>query len=262
MTTIFKSTGKERGKLITFEGIECSGKGTQIRKSLDYLSQHGRKAVRGREPGGTLYGEGLRVILKNPEIALPAIFEAVKNHSDFDRDKLAQALAMGFADKFERTGECELFLYSASRAEFAKWLKELLDEGISILADRLHDSTRAYQGGGRQLATNERERRAINEINAFALRGLWPDKTFFLDIPVEMMLERMRIVDGQDADKNSFFETTCGRDFFQRVHDEYHLIAQEEPNRFIIIDGEKPADEVFEQIRPYLDSLFGISYSD
>lgn len=242
-----------KGKLISFEGIECSGKGTQIALLMEYLSQHGIAAVADHEPGGTPYGEALRALLKHPEIALPAVFKALAGHSDFAGVNFIEATTnAGIPTK--RTPEAELLMYEAARAEYAAKIKAELERGLTVISDRLMDSTVAYQGGGRSL-----NRQMIEKLNTLAMRGVWPDKTFLLDIPVEIMLKRMR---QQSKEKNSYFETTCDRDFFERTRRAYLDIRSGYPNRFVVIDGTKPVNEVFEKIRRHIDRLLNITYKD
>jgi len=233
----------DRGYLITFEGIECAGKGTQIAKARQYLTERGFSIVCQHEPGGTPYGEALRAVLKHPEIALPAVFNAVKGHSDF------VGVEFGEDFKTERTALAELFIFEAVRSEFANKIRVLLDSWQNVISDRLMDSTTAYQGGGRGLG------RIVDQLNVLAMQGVWPDKTFFLDIPVDVMLERMK---NQNDEKNSFFEKNCDRDFFERVRKAYLKIADTERARFIVIDGAQSVEDVFDQIKPYLNFLFNI----
>jgi len=244
-------TVKPRGWLFTFEGIECSGKGVQINLLLQYLKTHNLSVISKREPGGTPYGEALRAILKNPETALPGVFRALQEHEDY-----RQLLELEWtADNIGRTPECEMLMFLASRSEFTdKVLQPNLADGISVIADRLHDSTRAYQGGGRFLAAKKMID-FINLANWVALRGLQPDLTFFLDISTQTMLVRMAKT---SADKSAFFERFCDVSFYERVRNEYLQIAKEEPQRFIVIDGEKPIEQVFATIKPYVDRLLEI----
>jgi len=242
-------TNAKRGRLISLEGIECSGKGTQIKLLTDYLRELDIPAIASHEPGGTAYGEAMRALIKHPEIALPAIFMAFQGHSDFP-----EATSLFKQHVCERTPEAELLMFEVARAEFSAGVIEPnLSRGVTIVCDRLHDSTTAYQGGGRMLDLQTDYRGLINRVNLFALRGLKPDLTFYLDIPVEVMLER---VAKQNDEKNAHFERTCKPEFFQRVRRAYLEIAKQEPRRFIVIDGDQPPATVFKFIQPYIDELF------
>lgn len=234
-----------KGKLITFEGIECSGKGTQIKLVEAWLRQMTVHYFSDHEPGGTLYGEALRAILKNPELALPAIYGALEGHSDYSAIK---NFHLADTTDYSRSGQLEIFLFMASRVAFAEKIKPLIASGLIVLADRLMDSSTAYQGYGR-LQGDQKMLATIEANNRLALSGLWPDLTFVIDIPVEVMFERMA---KESAEKNSFFEEKYNREFYQRVREGYLQIAKNEPDRVKIIDGTQPIQQVFEQIKPFI----------
>jgi dTMP kinase len=132
-----------RGLFVTFEGIDRSGKTTQAGLLVDAL---GSDALGVREPGGTPAGERLRVILKDPEVALAP--------------------------------ETEALLFAAARSELvANVVLPALAAGKVVVSDRFLDSSLAYQGGARGLGIEDVER-----VNHFATRGLKPDITFLLDL--------------------------------------------------------------------------------
>lgn len=234
---------EKKGHLITFEGIECSGKGTQIKLLRAWLASQGMECVSNHEPGGTLYGEALRMVLKNPELALPAIFKAVKGHSDYETIN-----AFELADKtnYSRSGLFEMFLFMASRTLYAEQVKWFMAHDISVmLSDRLMDSTTAYQGSGK-FYDDPKMLEAINYNNRLAMDGLWPDLTFLIDVPLAVMYKRMA---GEDEQKNSFFEQKYDRETYQRIREGYLEIARQEPNRVKVIDGTMSIEEVFEAIK-------------
>ncbi len=143
-----------RGRLVTFEGGEGSGKSTQAAALAARLEAAARPAVRLREPGGTPLGETLRdlILHSGPEI----------------------------------TPEAELLLFLAARAELVRLqLRPALDAGQVVICDRFSDSTLAYQGYGRGL-----DLAAIRPLDAFATGGLVPDLTLLLDLPLEAGLAR------------------------------------------------------------------------
>jgi dTMP kinase len=132
-----------RGLFVTFEGIDRSGKTTQARMLLDAL---GDEAVGVREPGGTMAGERIRALLKDPEVGLSA--------------------------------EAEALLFAAARAELvAGVIRPALEAGRVVVSDRFLDSSLAYQGAARGLGVEQVER-----INSFATGALRPDLTLLLDI--------------------------------------------------------------------------------
>lgn len=143
-------------RFITFEGIDGSGKSTQLERLAEALRRQGQPVLVTRDPGGTDLGREIRQILLH--------------HPGFVADR------------------CELFLYLADRAQHvAEKIKPALDSGQIVLCDRYVDSTLAYQGGGRGLPIDE-----IKRLNDFVSGGLTPDKTFLLDAPVPELLARAK----------------------------------------------------------------------
>lgn len=234
-----------KGTLITFEGIECSGKGVQSQKLLEYLKSLNRCLVSLlREPGGAVYGETLRAILKHPELAIPAIGEAVKGHADFPKGIVIPE-SLDQKQRFKRSPLCELFLFLAARTEFTdQGLKPRLDNGEVVIVDRCYDGSRAYQGGGR-FNSEQKMITFINHLNLMTMQGITADITFFLDISINEMIRRQI----SQKHKDAFFETTCDRKFFERTRAEYLNIAQDEPNRFIVIDGEESIETIHTMIK-------------
>jgi dTMP kinase len=159
---------------VTFEGIEGSGKTTQVRLLHDYLAQTTIPFIFTREPGGTPLGERLRELLIDP---------------------------LG-----QMSREAEMLLLSASRAELVdKVIEPALDEGRLVVADRFWDASLAYQGYGRKLPVE-----TLMQITMFAARKLAPDLTFLLDIPVDVSRERLRgrkkTTDRMEREKRDFHE--------------------------------------------------------
>lgn len=205
--------------LISFEGMDGCGKTTIIQMLKELLDAQGVKVKFGREPGGTAIGEALRAILLDSEQ--------------------------------KATARCELFCFEASRSEFVdKMVKPALAEGYHFIVDRLYDSTRAYQVGGRFYG-NQRMRDFINYANAVAVDDVFPTRTFFLDISVATSRKRTghKTADNFEKERD---------DFFERVRQEYLLIAEEEPERFIVINGEQSPEEVLEDVLSHLRPLLGI----
>lgn len=146
-----------KGKFITFEGTEGSGKSTQSKLLYDYLRSIGRKVIYLREPGGIEVAEQIRKVLLD-----------VRNR------------AMSF--------ECETLLYMAARAQAtAELIKPALAEGRIIICDRFLDSTVAYQGYGLGVSLD-----FIKRIGKFATLGIKPDLTIFLDLPLKEGLHHRR----------------------------------------------------------------------
>ena len=194
---------------VTFEGSEGSGKSTQIGLLTSHLRALGFSVLTTREPGGTNIGEQVRVCL----------------HDVANRDM---------------TPEAEVLLYSASRAQLIEEvIRPALEEGSIVLSDRYADSTLAYQGYGRGQDIS-----ALSNITRFATGGLKPDLTLFLDINVSAGLER-RTAGGQEMNRMDL-QTIA---FYERVRQGYLEMVAEEPERWVIIDANRPVDEVQAEIR-------------
>jgi dTMP kinase len=219
LRTIFgpvQETSRPRGVLVTFEGGEGSGKSTQIDRLADFLRAEGHDVVTAREPGTTQVGEAVRELLLRTA-------------------------------REELTPESELALFLAARAELVEEVvRPALEAGSVVLLDRYVDSSVAYQGFGRGLDPDR-----VKALNAFFTRGLTPDRTVLIDVPVEASAERSR---ARAADRIE----RAGRAFHGRVRDGYRHIALNEPERFVVLDGREPIDSVQSAIRGVvLETLTG-----
>ncbi|WP_176233063.1 dTMP kinase [Candidatus Hakubella thermalkaliphila] len=155
MYAIILGMEKKRGLLITFEGSDGAGKSTQIQLLQEYLREKGYQVIISREPGGTVIGERIREILKNP---------------DFQ----------------EMSPVAEALLFAASRSQHvAEVVRPALEKGYIVLLDRYIDSSLAYQGFARGLGWKK-----VMEMNDWATGGLLPDLTFFLFLEGGMGLKR------------------------------------------------------------------------
>ena len=173
---------------ITFEGLDFSGKSTQVRLLSDRLSHEDFNVLVLREPGGTDIGEKIRKIL----------------------------LDKGSA---EMTDVSELFLFSASRSQLVEEvIRPALAGGMVVLSDRYYDSTTAYQGWARGIPLD-----TIRAINQCASGGLVPHLTFFLDIPVNEVERRV-----QRAKSNKDRMESNGRDFYVKARNGYLDLASHE----------------------------------
>ena len=197
---------------ITLEGIEGSGKSTQIRRLADYLVKQGLPVLLTREPGGCAIADAVRAILLDP-----------KN----------QAM----------TSRTELLLYAAARSQHVEQvILPALAAGTTVLCDRFFDATTAYQGGGRGL-----DGALIAQLNSIATGGLQPDLTLLLDFPAEEGLSRARHRNQHDnlLDEGRFELEAL--DFHRRVRQRYLELAQRE-KRFRVIDACGSAEEVGERM--------------
>ena len=211
---------------ITFEGVEGSGKTTQIRRLKRYLTRKGIRCKVTREPGGPPISEKVRKILLNP-------------------------------DHREMVPLSELFLYEAARAQHVKEVIEpLLKKGVMVLCDRFSDATIAYQGFGRKLNLG-----LIEKLNLLSTQGRKPDVTFLLDCPSDLGLKRaVRRNQRQRKEKEERFEREKIQ-FHHRVRRGYHWIAKKEPHRVKLVDTREGIDKSFEKIQQIVDKLIGFKGS-
>jgi len=210
-----------KGRFITFEGTEGSGKSTQIGLLAERLCSLGRVVRMLREPGGTPIGEEIRHTLKHS-----------KNNA-----------AM--------TAEAELLLMNASRAQIVREvIRPALAEGEIVLCDRFYDSTTAYQGYGRGLSL-----RKVREIIDFAVGETTPDLTLFLFIPLDVSEERRLTRQGTLPFMRDRLEE-CDRQFFARVAEGYELVLKEEPQRVRRIEAtgsiETVRSSIWDAVAPLL----------
>jgi dTMP kinase len=234
-----------QARFISFEGLDGSGKTTQIAATIAYLQQHGVPCLSVREPGSTALGGATRRILKQPEATYKALNAAFARDPDFEP----------LAVDEQRTAEAELYLFLAARAEFCtKVVAPALQQGKTVITDRFMDSTLAYQGGG--LYQHDPDvMRLLDQNHSLILRraGIHkPDLTVLLDITPRVMRSRAsgRVLD---------FIEQRGDLYFGRVRAAYLDIARKEPDRVLLLDGLQDREAIFNQgIRPRLDSLYGL----
>jgi dTMP kinase len=205
-----------RGKFITFEGLDGTGKSTQLRKLAEALRAEGHKVVETREPGGTTTGEKIRRVLL---------------------DSATQGLSP----------LAEMALMFASRAQhISDVIQPALDRGQIVLCDRFTDSTEAYQGSGRKLGSP-----AVLELHRVLCGDLQPDLTILLDSDPAFCISRARLRNQlardhakknpakpsgkSHVDENRFEQQN--RAFFARVHEGYLAIAAREPLRVVAVDA-------------------------
>ena len=201
------------GTFITFEGVEGSGKSTQLGLLAKRLELADVRIRCLREPGGTSVGEAIRRILLDPE------------HLGLD-------------------ARAELLLYEASRAQLvAEVIEPALQAGDVVLCDRFFDSTTAYQGYARGLPLEE-----VARLNEAATGVLTPDLTIVIDVDPALVLERA--CDASGAPDRLELEDVA---FHQRVREGFLAIARAEPQRVVVVDGEGPveavAGRVFDAVR-------------
>ena len=206
-----------KGYFISVEGGDGSGKSTQIRKIETYLQEKGLEYVLTREPGGTPVAEKIRELILDP------------------------------ANK-ALTGRAEMLLYAASRAQHVEEkILPALEEGKVVLSDRFTDSSIAYQAYGRGLGD------MVAEVNRIATGGKEPDLTIFLNITPAAGMARKNNQDGHKLDRLELEKAA----FHETVYEGYLALARESGGRIADIDADRPAEEVFADIKARLDKLFG-----
>jgi dTMP kinase len=199
-----------RGKFITFEGIDGSGKSTQLRLLAGDLRVRGFDVLTTLQPGGTPLGRRLRA----------AFLETEENVHPM----------------------AELLLFAADRAQHVNFLIEpALAAGRIVISDRYSDATAAYQGAGRGF-----DEKVIEQVIELATGGLKPDLTLFFDIPIDQAILRTGARPDEETVKNRMDQETA--DFYERVRQAYLKIAAREPNRFRIIEASGSIDEVHKQV--------------
>lgn len=206
----------QRGLFITLEGLDGSGKTTQIKRLAAWMQKRGLAPVVTRQPGGTATGDRIReLLLDSGSGGLAPLAE----------------MALMFADRAQAIREV---------------IEPALAAGKIVLCDRFTDSTEAYQGGGRELGSAP-----VLEMHRLICGELQPDLTLLLLPSVKTSLERARRrndrVTAQSGKDEGRFEQEQEA-FYRRVWEKYREIAHREPERVVLIEGELGVDEVQEQI--------------
>ena len=198
-------TPTRRGVFVTFEGVEGSGKTTLVEMTGKALSRFQPLIV--REPGGTALGERLRELVLHTPGPMAA--------------------------------EAELYLFMSARAELiAERIRPVVEAGGLVIADRYHDSSRAYQGGGRGVE--------VEWPAAFPK----PDQTFLLAIDPMLGLQR-RLGLGPEADRLE----SEPPEFHRAVAAAYDRLAAEEPGRWVRLDGTRPQKALLEDVLAHVEPL-------
>jgi dTMP kinase len=208
------------GTFITFEGIDGSGKSTQLRLLSGFLRMNACDVVLTREPGGTPLGLRLREVLLDAQEEVDPL--------------------------------TELLVFAADRAQHVRrLLRPTLESGRVVLSDRYADATVAYQGAGRGFSPQ-----LISEIVALATEGLVPDLTLLFDIPIAESIGRTT---RRSTVKNKRDRLdTENSEFHTRVREAYLRIAAAEPERVKLINTSSPVEETHERVKqivvPFLRS--------
>ncbi|HCA22482.1 MAG TPA: dTMP kinase [Lachnospiraceae bacterium] len=195
------------GFFISMEGPDGSGKSTQIELLKKYFEDKGIECVITREPGGTRISEAVRGIILN------------KDYTEMDY-------------------MTELLLYASARAQLvSEVILPALEEGKCVISDRFVDSSAVYQGIARGLGVE-----TVYEINKYATRNRFPDKTFLLDLPAEVGIARKK--DQKDLDRMELEKLS----FHEKVAQGYREMADRDSERIVRIDATKSVEEIHEII--------------
>ena len=206
---------QQRGFFLTFEGLDGSGKSTQLRKLAGALEQRGYAVSVTRQPGGTRIGDRIRGLL------LDSRTEAIAPMTE---------LGLMFSDRAQAIAEV---------------IRPALDAGRIVLCDRYTDSTEAYQGGGRQLGSD-----VVLRMHETMCGGLDPDMTILLLAHFDRSLARAR----RRNDRAATAGTDEGRferedeTFYQRVYEKYREIAGRDSHRVVVIEGDQSIESIHRQI--------------
>lgn len=204
------------GVFVAFEGVEGSGKGTQVGMAKGYVESLGRGVLVTREPGGTELGDRLRETVLDPQ-----------------------------AGSFD--SRAEALLFAASRAQHvSRVIRPALSEGKVVLCDRFVDSSLAYQGIGRGLGEHD-----VLLLNTWATQGLFPDLVILLNMEPEAGLARAEGVDRIESE---------GTAFHAKVADAYLKIAEEHPERVVVVDAAQSVDAVHKDVCAALDRVLKVDH--
>lgn len=203
---------KQRGRFITFEGMDGSGKTTQMHRLAARLRGRGHVVLETTEPGGPPVAMKIRRILL---------------------DSANQDLSP----------TAEILLYFASRAQNVdEWILAALDRGEVVLCDRFTDSSLVYQGVGRGLGVA-----TVEALDQIACRGLKPDLTILVDVDAEASLARARARNVAEPHCETRLDDES-IEFHRKVFDAYHALAEREPGRVKLVNGRTDIDSIEREV--------------
>lgn len=206
------------GKFITLEGGDGAGKSTQSKLLAAYLESRSKPVVLTREPGGAAGADDIRALL-----------------------------VTGDPERWDAIAETLLF-YAARRNHLRLTIWPAMQAGKWVISDRFADSTMAYQGYGNRLGLD-----AVTQVHEFTVGDFKPDLTFLLDLPARTGLARTR---GRGDDEDRFEKMEL--EFHVRLREGFLEMAAAEPSRFVIIDADRPEQEIQAQIRDVISQRYAL----
>lgn len=210
----------KRGVFITFEGGEGSGKTSQINLLAKFLSGRGCDCIITREPGGTVISEKIRDLLLHAK----------------EGEKMS--------------AKTEMLLFAAARAQHVdELIRPALQDGKFVISDRFIDSTFAYQGAARSLGFN-----SAKIVNDIAIGDCIPNLTVLLDIDVVDGLKRAGNRDSGNLDRMGSQKV----EFYEKVRLEYLRLAEENQERFLVVDASKSIKEIASEISKCVEERFNV----
>jgi len=211
----------EKGRLISFEGLDGAGKSTQMSMLARWLEERHVPFILTREPGGTPLGNEIRqLLLHRPELAIVALAEA--------------------------------FLFQADRAQhFATLVIPALQEGKVVLTDRCFDASIAYQGHARGVDIS-----LIEHLSLLATQGYKPDLTILLDLDPSEVHHRTDVTHDQSGTRQGRTRFDAEAEgFHQRVQEGFHALALAHPERIKVIDASRTPEEIHQEIIGLVQAL-------
>ncbi|MCM3635910.1 MULTISPECIES: dTMP kinase [Paenibacillus] len=208
----------KKGYFITLEGNEGAGKSSIVEMAAQYLSSKGLEVITSREPGGIAIAEQIRSVILD------------KNNTMMD-------------------GRTEALLYAAARRQhYIEKISPSLQDGKTIICDRFIDSSLAYQGHARGLGIDE-----ILSINEFAVDGMFPDLTLYLDVDPEIGLQRIRENENREVNRLDLESLS----FHHKVREGYLEVVNRFPERIVKINANEQLNAVFEEVKRVFDQYLG-----
>lgn len=208
---------------ITFEGLDGSGKSTHLRAAFRWLEDNDIDCQVAQEPGGTPLGEAIRETFLDPRWG--------------EIDGTVEAL----------------MVFASRRQHLLEVIEPALAEGRHVICDRFTDSTFAYQGYGRGVPIS-----ILREVDRLATGGRVPDQTLLFDLPAEVARQRGHSEARRESEEGVTRLDAEALEFYGRVRQGYLELAQEYPDRFVVIRSDGTFENTQEQVRSALGKIFGL----